>query len=312
MKAVGLIGPADRPELMRLEMRLEERGAPCVLLDTREPIALRVSGKSVLAEGRDLTELSGVYVGDLGLSSALIADASGGIDRAASREAGARSRSMLALWDTALGVLGARGVRVVNPPETHDVHALKPWECARYAMDGQPVPETLVTTDAEALASARHPRGLIKKGLVGGYGYTERFEPGTAAESAALVAEGPVLVQECVVGEAVRAFVIDGEVVVAAETVPLDGSEIDSRRGKFRLQRITLPDEVTAASVDIARGWGMSFAAVDWIHAPGAEEPWRVLECNSSPFFVEFERRSGCDLSGRLADHLMGRSFGGV
>ena len=118
------------------------------------------------------------------------------------------------------------------------------------------------------------------------------------------------MVQEFVEGDNVRAFVLDGEVIGAAETVNLDGAATDSRRGEIRVSRVTLPEQAARTAVSAAALWGMPYTAVDFMRDE-ASGRYLLLECNSSPFFVNFERRSGCDISGRIADYLVGRRRGG-
>ena len=119
------------------------------------------------------------------------------------------------------------------------------------------------------------------------------------------------MVQEFVEGDNVRAFVLGGEVIGAAETVSFEGAATDSRRGEIRVSRVTLPEEAARTAVRAAALWGMPYTAVDFMRDE-ASGRYLLLECNSSPFFVNFERRSGCDISGRIADYLVGRRRAGV
>ena len=51
---------------------------------------------------------------------------------------------------------------------------------------------------------------------------------------------------------------------------------------------------------------GLTFSAVDFMRDE-ATGTYEVLECNSSPFFVNFEAYSGVMVSGALADYLTDR-----
>ena len=144
------------------------------------------------------------------------------------------------------------------------------------------------------------------KGMAGGYSHTERFEPPSSQEDARrLLAQGPVQVQQLIEGDNIRAFVVAGEMIGAASFITLDGTEIDSRRGKARISRVELPEEASRIAVAVAARWKMSFAAVDFMREEGSGR-FVVLECNSAPFFVAFEASTGVEVSGRLADHLLG------
>lgn len=303
---VGLLGPPERDEIRRLAIRLEERGAEPVPLDAREEPRFHVEGDRVEALGVDLAGLAGLYVADLAVRPPWRRGRDGKADLPASRRAVAASRRRLAAWNTVLELLVRRGVRVVNPPRAHDLHALKPREIAASERAGIPVPRTIATSDPEVLAGLDDlPAGWITKGMVGGYGYTEAFDrPSTAAGAREALAAGPLMVQERVVGADVRVFVVGGRVVAAAEIDARD--PVDSRRGTTRVRGIDVPAEAARIAREAAALWEMPFCAVDFLREEGTGR-WVLLECNSSPFFVAFERRAGRDVAGPLADLLCGR-----
>ena len=303
---VGLLGPPEREEVRRLAIRVEERGGRPVVLDSRAEPAFRVSGDRIEACGEDLAALAALYVADLGIRPPWRRGADGNADLSASRVARDRSRRHLAAWNTVLHLLDARGVRVVNPPRAHDLHALKPWEMHACRGRGLPVPRTLATSDPEALVGGGdRPRELVTKGMVGGYGYTEAWEPPSDLDAAReRLAAGPRMVQERVRGTDVRVYVVGGRTVAAAEIASRD--PVDSRRGETRVRGIEPPGEARRIAEEAAGLWGMAFCAVDFIRED-ATGRWVLLECNSSPFFVAFERRAGRDVSGPLADLLCGR-----
>lgn len=309
MTRVALIGPSDREEVQRLALRLEERDAEPLLVDTRRPAAIEVGPEGESACGVSFEGVSGVYVADLGLPRPRVADAQGVIDIEGSREALAHSQATWASWRLLLERL-ARRAAVVNPPASYDVHGLKPFEIAEYLGRGWRAPDTLATDDAAALLAldergARH--GRVRKDLVGGYGFTERSAaPANLDEARERIGAAALMAQERVEGDAVRAFVLAGRVLVSAQILPQDYGEIDSRRGSSRVRRIELDGELCEISKAVAEHWKMSFAGVDWMC--GADGEWVLLECNSAPFFVEFERRTGADIGSALADHLLRRA----
>ena len=308
MMRVGLIGPADREELIRLSMRFEERSVEAVILDSRKDPAIRLSPPSESAYGVDLAGLSAFYVADLGLPSPVVRGGDGAVDVEASAKALERSRRHLAVWNALLSRLAMR-CPVVNPMQTHDIHAVKPWEVAAYIQRGLPVPITIATSDAEALVDIPDdpPDGWIRKGMVGGYDYTEQYAPPDSIERAGeLLRSGPAMVQERIMGENLRAFVLDGEMIGAAEVISRAGTETDSRRGNIRVRRVELPDEAARAAVAAAEQWGMIFAAVDFM-VDARTGRYVILECNSAPFFVNFEKMTGLPISSRLAGFLARR-----
>ena len=210
---VGLIGSPDREELQRLAMRIEERGSEGVIFDPAEAaLELHSGGESI--GGVDLARFKAFYVADLCLPAPRGAEPDPERDQRSMRA----SKRHLVAWNALLGRL-ARRARVVNPPTTWELHSLKPWELARYRAAGLPAPRTLSTSAAAALAAPEGAEQWIRKGMVGGSGYTSSYTPpATEAEAAAELREGPLLIQERVAGENVRAYVVNGERVGAAQS----------------------------------------------------------------------------------------------
>jgi glutathione synthase/RimK-type ligase-like ATP-grasp enzyme len=304
LKRVGLIGPADRPELQRLAIRLEERGGAAVFIEPSRDPSIEIAGDRLRAGGEDISATVALYVADLGLRT----ESPKPVDEAgAGTHAVERSMRRLAAWNALFVRFARKGGLVVNPPFAQSLHSLKPFEVASYHADGIPAPRTLATSDALALAGRRSTgSALVIKGMVGGYSHTERFEtPSSPDQARRYLADGPVQVQEAIEGDNVRAFVVAGEALGAGSFIPLDGAEIDSRRGKARINRVDLPEEASRNAIAAAGKWGMSFAAIDFMRED-ASGRFVVLECNSAPFFVAFEASTGVDVSGRLANHLLG------
>lgn len=301
---VGLLGPPEREEIARLQIRLEERGVEPVVLDSTEDPRIIIDGTRVEALGVEISSLRALMVIDLGLS---VGPFDSGAAASSRRQRLAASRRRLACWNAALEAIGDR-VRVVNPPAPQELHSLKPWECFVGWQDGLPVPWTLASTDPRQLVEAREmPDGWITKSLIGGLSHTETFErPREANDARDALSTGPLMIQQRVVGENIRAFVIEGSVIGAAEITIRQPGEVDSRRGGPRLRPVALPESAKRQVARTARYWGMGFAAVDLMRNPRDGSYW-ILECNSAPFFVVFERSTAIDVSSRLADYLVRR-----
>jgi glutathione synthase/RimK-type ligase-like ATP-grasp enzyme len=306
---VALIGPPQRSEIERLAIRLEERGAEAIVLDARSDPEVVLGEKDLQACGESLSGIRGVYVCDLAITPPVVADAGGAIDLPASLAMLDRSRRRLSAWNTLLTRLQRLGANVVNPPETHALHVLKPYETMVYERSGAAVPVTVATNQTAALMDLPGgvTSGWITKGMAGGYFHTETFDPPKTTEEAARFLDGmPRMVQERIQGDNVRAFVVGGRCIVAGEIAPRLGAEVDSRRGETRLKRIEIPKEAEEAAIAAAARWGMPFAAVDFMR-DATTGRFVILECNSAPFFVTFEAMTGVDISGALATLLVGR-----
>lgn len=288
---MALIGPSDREEVKRLALRLEERGVEPLRIDSKKDPGLLLEKDRTECGGFEMSRVRGVYICDLGLLSPA---GPGGPEA---------SRRHLAAWNALLARLEATA-RVVNPPRTHDLHGLKPFEIHTYRRMGLFVPPTVTSSDPAAWARLPEmAHGWVTKGVVGGYGYTESFDPrGEQPKSPFSVR----MVQARIVGDNVRAFVLGGKVLGAAQFVQR-AAGTDSRRGEIRVRRIELPEEAGRQALAAAGHWGMHFAALDFMR-DAATGRFELLECNSAPFFVNFEKSTGVEISGRLADFLIGRS----
>ena len=305
MIRVGLIGPEDRDEMVRLSIRLEERGAEAVILDGRKDRTIRITPDGESACGVDISDFSAFYVADLALPSPIVQKENGEPDVEESVKALYHSKRYMASWNALLARLEAR-CTVVNPYRTHDLHALKPWEMSEYSRLGLPIPVTFSTSDADVLMDSPDTRygKWINKGMVGGYDYTEAYDPPESIEAAReKLLGGPLMVQERIMGDNLRAFVLDGEMIGAAEVITDSGGETDSRRGDLRVRCVDLPDDAARVAVEAAGRWGMIFAAIDFM-VDARTGRYIILECNSAPFFVNFERYTGLPITSRLAAFL--------
>jgi glutathione synthase/RimK-type ligase-like ATP-grasp enzyme len=300
---VGLIGSPERKELQRLAIRLDERGAEGVVFDPRGEPRIEMTPTSERLDGVDLARISAFYVADLALPG-VRTNTDGSVDEDSLRV----SQRRLVAWNTLFARLGKR-CRIVNPPSTWELHGLKPFENSVHHRLGLRAPWTLATSDPSALLELRRDADAwITKGLVGGYTYTTPYAPPVELEQArAQLAEAPRMVQERVSGENLRVYVVDGRALGAAEIVPGSPEEVDSRRNTLRVRRVPLPDAARRAALAASSHFGFAFSAVDFLRDTRTGE-WVLLECNSAPFFVEYEGTSGIDVSSPLADLLTSRS----
>jgi glutathione synthase/RimK-type ligase-like ATP-grasp enzyme len=300
---VGLIGSPERKEIQRLAIRLDERGAEAVVFDPRGEPRIELTPTSETLDGADLARFSAFYVADLALPGVRTA-ADGSADEASLRA----SQRRLVGWNTLFARLGKR-CRVVNPPSTWELHGLKPFENSVHHRLGLRAPWTLATSDPAALLELRRDReAWIAKGMVGGYSYTTEYAPpADLGEARAHLAEAPRMVQERINGENLRVYVVEGRALGAAEIIPASPHEVDSRRETLRVRRVTLPDEARRTALAASSHFGFAFAAVDFLRDTRSGE-WWLLECNSAPFFVDYESTSGIDVSSALADLLTSRS----
>lgn len=304
---VLLLGPRSDPQLGAVERELETRGVEPHVWDADDwpgtgSLAFCQSGAdvrlSVNGTAVDESEIHTVYLRNFALNPRLPEYR----ERLEERPFSLLNqlREYQAVLESMLYALDRRGVRMINPLDSQGVHKRKPWQLSRLAAAGVPVPETLTTTDPEAVrAFADRVDEVVYKPVSGG-GHASDLTTGDLTDDRlSLITNSPVQFQERIDGEDIRVFVVDGAVVAAARIV---SDALDYRATDHDVERIdpaTLDDDIVDAAVTAADCLGLTFSGVDVIDAG---DRFRVLEANPSPMFAAFDERAGTDVAGALAD----------
>ena len=194
------------------------------------------------------------------------------------------------------------GARLVNTLEANRQHSRKPWQLYLLERARLPIPRRVATNDPRAARAFVKENGpCVYKPLAGGATVRMVTKEDLSAARLASLALAPVLFQEYCEGMSVRAYVVGGRVVAAAE---IRSDEVDYRRDEQEVVPTRLSPEERRAAAAAARACGMAFTGVDLLR--GADG-FRVLECNPSPMFAVFERKTGLDIAGPLARLLCRR-----
>ena len=99
---------------------------------------------------------------------------------------------------------------------------------------------------------------------------------------------------------------VDGQAVAVAEIV--HGDVVDWRRDVRAIRPVQAAESVHSVLSAASAALGLVFAAVDLEEEGGpGGEPW-VVDVNPGPMFANFERGSGLDVAGPLADCLLRRA----
>ncbi|NIA15043.1 MAG: hypothetical protein GWP08_13300 [Nitrospiraceae bacterium] len=284
-----------------MKREIAARGGRAVLLDTSafpEHVRVTFSPEGVRVHRRKLPLPGAVYVRGLAcqpLSPHLDEEL-----RERPRGLMAECREKRAVLESILLHLRSLGVPLVNPPEANAQHGRKPYQLELLRAARAPVPRWIATNDPVAVRRfVREVGDAIYKPLGGGATVRSVEQEDLSDERLSTLAYAPVLFQEHVRGVSVRAFVVGRRVVGAAE---IHSPEVDYRRDEQEVVAVRLTAEERRAAVAAARACGMVFTGVDFIrHDTG----FSVLECNPSPMFAVFERKTGLDVAGPLADYLL-------
>jgi glutathione synthase/RimK-type ligase-like ATP-grasp enzyme len=299
---LGLLGAQSDPELLRLGDALRERGASTLVVDlTKIPaeVAFHWHRDAMHWGDANLLSLGAVYARTAWFPqptrvAGKSLEASEAITRA-ERETGA-------LLNAIVSELALR-LPVVNPPTSYHYHQQKPLMYRVLQRAGVPVPDFAVGSDLEHAAYfvEGHGQAVVSKPLMGG--------PVVLADLAYLrdhhqeFDERPLLLQRRILGRSLRGYVLDGKLIVLGEIV--HGDVVDWRSEVLAVKPVEGGPRVAEAAGSAARALGLGFAAVDLEEEGGAGGPPWVLDVNPSPMFSGFEKLSGLDVAGRLADFLV-------
>jgi glutathione synthase/RimK-type ligase-like ATP-grasp enzyme len=299
---LGLLGAESDPELLRLGSALGERGARPLVLDlTRIPaeIAFHWHLDHLGWGDTNLLSLGAVYARSAWFSQPTRVP---GKSLEESEAITRRERETAALLNAIVSELALR-LPVVNPPTTYHYHRQKPLMYRVLERAGVPVPDFVVGSDLERAAYFvdGHGQAVVAKPLMGG--------PVVLADLAYLrhhhqeFDHRPLLLQRRILGRSLRGYVLGGKVIALAEIV--HGDVVDWRSEVWAVRAVDASARVAEVAGLAARALGLVFAAVDLEEEGGAGGPPWVLDVNPSPMFSGFEKLSGLDVAGRLADFLV-------
>ncbi|HKQ61310.1 MAG TPA: ATP-grasp domain-containing protein [Candidatus Polarisedimenticolaceae bacterium] len=301
--SVVLVGSVADDHVRALADTLRTRGVDPVLLDSLKypdgpRLALGDRLEGITLDGIALGTPSSVYLRSLYLSPlAFGVDVGDEMDQnwrttlVIFREKAELLVSLLLRWEEL-------GVAIYNPLTASD-RVRKPYQLARLAAAGLPVPETLWTNDPAAVRRFAAGRRIAYKPVAGGAATQELKVEDLDERRLAALANAPVTFQELLTGEERRVFVLDGEVIAAYRIV---SDALDYRQHEQRVESVVLDPPTRELCLRAATTLGLRFTGMDLKR--GTDGAWRILELNPSPMFLGFDARAGTDVLGRLAGAL--------
>lgn len=220
----------------------------------------------------------------------------------------AQWRHAVVLEDALLGWFEITQARVVNRPSSMLANGCKPYQLQMIARAGFEIPETLVTTDRDAVAAfcANHDQVIYKSVS----GVRSRVTTLSASDLARLddVTHCPTQFQAYVPGTDYRVHVV-GETIFACEVL---SNAVDYRHGVGDdapvIHAARLPRELEERALAMTRTMGLEVAGIDMRRTP--EDQWYCFEVNPSPGFTFYEQFSGQGIAGAIAELLMSNGRG--
>lgn len=213
--------------------------------------------------------------------------------------------------DTLLGLLLAyeqAGVPMFNPPGKSTLSRRKPYQISILQAAGCQMPATLVTNDPDAARTFIRTHGeCIIKPAAGG-APTLSANQLLENDGLAQLSVAPAIVQQRIVGEDLRVMVVDGEVVscvaigVPSGTIDFRGDR-DYQQGKIHYQERKLPVAIEQQCSRAAAALGLRFTGIDLKCTDQGE--YYLLECNSSPIYLDVELKLQHPITERLCRSLL-------
>jgi glutathione synthase/RimK-type ligase-like ATP-grasp enzyme len=302
---IVLLGlPADAP-LAMVGAELERLGQTVVFVDQREVLQIEVDvtfGRDVSGTLRiggevvDLDSVSAVYLRLYGLDQLPVLR---GHDRN-----GAAWMHAVAVNDTISTWTELTAAFVVNRLSAMASNGSKPYQSRIIEAHGFKIPDTLVTTDAEAVREFWLRYGaVIYKSTSGVRSIVNRL----TAENAGRLSQlhwCPTQFQQYIPGHDYRVHVV-GEQTFACEIVSdADDYRYAGRKGLHtKLQAWPIPPQLAERCRSLARTLELPFAGIDLRYHPAGQ--WFCFEVNPSPAFSYYEDATGQPIAAAVARLLI-------
>jgi glutathione synthase/RimK-type ligase-like ATP-grasp enzyme len=296
--------PGDTP-ITRVQDALTRHGQASFFLDEQATLETTVSlsaadaSVGTLRTRRavlDLADITAVYQRPYGVDR-IPALAGHTRDGAAWRHAEAMTDA-LSCW------LETTPALVVNAPSAMASNGSKPYQAQLIAAHGLRVPETLVTTDADAVRDFRDRHDdLVYKSVSGIRSIVSRL----GAEKLGrfdLLRWCPTQFQEYVSGDDYRVHVIGEKVFGCRIASQADDYRYATRQGGHaEIAAFDVPAHLAATCRQLASKLDLVVAGVDLRLHP--DRGWYCFEVNPSPAFTYFEDATGQEIGEAVARLLM-------
>jgi glutathione synthase/RimK-type ligase-like ATP-grasp enzyme len=279
----------DRP-MARVLAELERRDVPHAFVDQRAVLdseieldagavvggTIRVAGRSV-----DLAAVTAAYVRPYD-AWRIGAVARAGRDSPELRHA-------LAFDDTLWLWSELTAARVLNRPSKMAGNQSKPYQAQTIGAHGFRVPDTLLTTDADAVRAFRERHGsVVYKSISGTRSVVSRLSDEDETRIAD-VAWCPTQFQQYVPGDDHRVHVVGDEVFCARIASQADDYRYSARQGaSLSMTTVQLDDDCARRCRELADALGLRLAGIDLRLTPAGE--WFCFEVNPSPAFTYYDR----------------------
>jgi hypothetical protein len=213
----------------------------------------------------------------------------------------------VAIVDALLAWIELTPALVVNRPSAMASNASKPYQARLIESLGFAIPETLITTDPDAVREFwAHHGTIVYKSISGVRSIVTRL---TAAhlERLELVHYCPTQFQQYIPGNDYRVHVVGEEVFTCEITSMADDYRYATQYGGVaKLRPYPLPREVADRCRSLARALRLNVAGVDLRHHPAGQ--WYCFEVNPSPAFTYYQHATDHPIDVAIARLLIAGS----
>ncbi|MFW9261901.1 ATP-grasp domain-containing protein [Nostoc sp. CALU 546] len=307
-----LWGITEESPLAAVHSELTSLGIPSVFIDQRDILdtEIELSVGDVLdlpVQGQirtwyqkiDLTEITAAYLRPYD-SRRLPQIAQAGVNSPAWQHA-------IAVDDTLMSWSEITPAFVVNRPSAMAANGSKPYQLEQIRSLGFKVPETLVTTDPEAVRSFWKLHGdIIYKSISGirskvsrvGVEHLERLDN---------VSWCPTQFQQYIPGRDYRVHVVGTEIFASEVISQADDYRYAAENDEStEIRACHLPKEVEQQCRVLAKAINLPLCGIDLRRTPGGD--WYCFEVNPSPGFTYYQQFTGQPISTAIANLLAGKN----
>jgi glutathione synthase/RimK-type ligase-like ATP-grasp enzyme len=197
-------------------------------------------------------------------------------------------------------------MRVVNRVAAMASNGSKPFQAQVILRNGLQTPETLITSDPEAVRDFVSRVGrVVFKSASGIRSIVRELEPGDL-DRLDRIRWCPVQFQAFVEGRNMRVHTVGNEVFATAITSDATDYRYAQRQtgDAAELEAVELSDELAERCLALARDLDLPFAGIDLKVTP--DEEVYCFEVNPSPAYAYYESQTGQPISSALARYLAG------